>query len=65
MKMTPELKAEFDKMDFEQLLRLWRFAPAGDERFQGESGDYLAARLSELRRKEPDAGVSVSKRVGW
>lgn len=38
--MNPEHKKWIDNANYEQLLRRWRFAPSGDEIFQGESGQY-------------------------
>ena len=65
MELTEEMKKQIDTMDYEQLLRKWRFAPVGDPMFQGEVGKYSAIRLAELRAKEPDGGAAASKRIGW
>ena len=65
MDLTEEGKNDIDAMSYEDLLRTWRFAPAGDPRFNGESGQYWGKRLAELRKKEPDNGVGASKRIGW
>jgi len=64
MDLTPENKKTIDSMSYEQLLRRWRFAPAGDPWFQGETGDYWAERMKVLRRKGADH-VKTSKRIGW
>lgn len=64
MQLTDEKKAEIDSLSYESLLRRWRHAPAGDEMFQGETGEYWSQRMKEFR----DAGadhVGASKRIGW
>lgn len=65
MDLTPENKATIDGHDIIALLRHWRFAKAGDPWFQGETGDYWAKRMAELRTKDPEAYTSASKRIGW
>ena len=47
MDLTPENKKHIDSMDYEGLLRKWRFAPCGDPWFQGETGDYWGQRMAE------------------
>ena len=62
--LTPQNKTYIDGLSYDELLRHWRFAPIGDQRFQGETGDYWAKRMAEMR----DAGadhVGASKRAGW
>ena len=54
-----------DKSSYEQLLRRWRFSPAGDAIFQGELGKYYTQVMARKRRETADNGVSASKRVGW
>jgi hypothetical protein len=65
--LTPERKAHIDALSYEQLLRQWRFAPSGDPMMQGETGDYLAARMKELRSRPggQEEHVRASKSVGW
>ena len=63
--MTPETKAVIDRSSYEQLLRVHRFAKAGDPRFQGAEGEYRCKRLAELRDNEPTAAVAASKLIGW
>lgn len=65
MDLTPEKKAEIDSMTHYQLLYAIRFALAGDERFQGEVGDYWMERYSEMKSKDPVQAVVDSKRMGW
>ena len=50
--------------EYEQLLRLWRFAPIGDNRMQGEAGEQIQSRMIELRKIGADP-VTASKKVGW
>lgn len=62
-----ELKAWIDNATYEQLLRRWRFSPAGgDPIFQDEIGDYYS-KVMFMRRDEigPDAAVAASKSMGW
>lgn len=67
MKLTQELKATIDAKTYEQLLSRWRNAPIGDKMFQGESGDYWAQRMQDLRSQPGgnDIHVSASKSIGW
>lgn len=65
MTLTPELKAEIDNKSIIQLLERVRFAPIGDEMFQGESGEYWLKRLEDLRNQDNQAYVRASKTIGW
>ena len=46
--IDPKLKDKLDAMSQEELCHKWRFAPAGDPMFLGETGDYFKHRLGEL-----------------
>lgn len=46
-KMTNEQKKSIDKMDYESMLSLWRFAPSGHLMFQGDVGDYYSKIMIE------------------
>lgn len=59
-----EPRAQIDSLSYEQLLAMWRFAPLGDIRFQGEHGEYIRQRMAELRKQGVDT-VAASKKVGW
>jgi hypothetical protein len=65
MILTPEVKAEIDKLSIYQLLQRNRFAPAGDEIFEGESGTYFLKRMCELRDANPAAYSRASRDLGW
>lgn len=67
MKLTDEVKKKIDLMGYEDLLSRWRFAPAGDPWFQGETGDYWSKRMAELRAAPggDEVHVAASKRIGW
>ena len=67
MNLTPENKKLIDSLSLESLLHRWRFAAAGDERFQGETGTYWAKRMNELRALPGGQAewVSASKSIGW
>ena len=66
MDLTPENKARIDAMDCEGLLAQWRFAPVGDQWFQGETGQYWKKRMAELRAQPggQDIHVRASKTLG-
>lgn len=61
-----EMKAWIDNASYESLLKKWRFAPAGDEFFQGEIGNYYS---TVMFRKRDEVGnsehVRASKSIGW
>lgn len=62
---TEELMKEWiDNASYEDLLRRWRNAPAGDPYFQGEMGGYYREVLAKRRSQESDSGVGASKRIG-
>lgn len=63
MILTDENKAHIDALSYEELLRQWRFATAGNPWFQGATGDYWQKRMAE-KAAEP-GHVAASKRVGW
>lgn len=67
MNIPAHIKERIDRMTYEEMLREWRFAPAGAPLFQGEVGDYFAARMKELRRQPGGAQrhVQASKNIGW
>lgn len=64
MDLTPENKEFIDELSYERLLYSWRFAPAGNEWFTGETGDYWAKRMKELRDRGADH-TGTSKKIGW
>jgi len=64
MDLTEENKKHIDSLSYEQLLRKWRFAPSGDEWFQGDTGKYWGERMNELKAQGVDH-VGASKRIGW
>lgn len=64
MKLTEERKKLLDAQTYQSLLRRWRFMPVGDPWFEGETGDYWAKRMEELRNNGADH-VSASKATGW
>jgi hypothetical protein len=59
-------KNRIDTMNYEQMLRAWRFAPIGAVLFQGEVGDYFAERMKLKKSQLSDSEqVRASKTVGW
>jgi hypothetical protein len=66
MNLNNKLKAEINNMQYSEMLHKWRFAPAGDKLFQGESGDYFSKNMSEKRNKlSEDEKINISKCIGW
>lgn len=67
MDLTLELKSQIDAKSYDALLSRWRDAPVGDQMFQGESGEYWANRMSELRAQEGgnERHAASSKSIGW
>lgn len=67
MKLTDEVKSEIDGMTYQRMLAKWRFAAIGHPMFQGESGDYFAKRMNELRAQPggDSEHVRSSKAIGW
>ena len=65
MDLTPTKKAYIDGLDYRSLLSRWRFAPAGNKWFQGETGAYWGSRMNELRNTNPAEAVAASKSLGF
>jgi len=64
--MTPEQKEWIDNATYEELLREWRFAPAGAAFFQGEAGDYFFKVIAEKKKEAgEEEHTRVSKKIGW
>jgi hypothetical protein len=66
MKLTEENKAQIDSLPYPALLGHWRLAPVGYPWFEGETGDYWADRMKELREQPGGnaAHVAASKSLG-
>ena len=58
--LTSKLKAQIDRMSREEMARAWRFAGAGDPRFQGEAGSYFQKRFEKLGGWSPTLSNGVS-----
>ena len=64
--MTEKIKKQIDEMDYESMLRLWRFAPSGHLMFQDETGDYYSKVMKQKANDISDVErVAASKAVGW
>jgi len=60
------MKKWIDAASYEALLSRWRFAPAGDSIFQGETGKYYQKVMAEKKQQVGGAGhVAASKAIGW
>lgn len=66
MDLTKENKKHIDSLDYRGLLEHWRYAPAGDPWFSGETGKYWDDRMKKLRGQPGgDARhVAASKSIG-
>jgi len=64
--MNYELQLWIDNASYEDLLRKWRFAPAGDPLFQLLTGKYYWL-VMEQRKQElpPGQAAAISKKLGW
>lgn len=64
-KQDAAMRTWIDGATYEELLRRWRSAPAGDPFFQRPTGDYYE---EVMNRKKAEAGhgaaVAASKRIG-
>ena len=61
-----EMKKWIDSASYEDLLRKWRFDPAGSPWFQGEVGDYYERVMLQKRKEVGEAAhVKTSKAIGW
>ncbi|HOT98781.1 MAG TPA: hypothetical protein PKZ83_16780 [bacterium] len=67
MDLTEKNRAYIDGLRYEDMLSRWRFSPAGDPWFQGETGEYWAKRMKELREQPggQERHVAASKSIGW
>ena len=63
--MTKEQKDWIDNASIFELLFRWRFKPAGDPIFQGETGTYYSDVMFRKRDEDNAAWVSASKTMGW
>ena len=61
-----EMKKWIDSASYEELLRKWRFAPAGSPWFQGEIGIYFDEVIRKKRKEIGDEEhTRISKAIGW
>lgn len=65
MELTEENKNHINSLDYESLLRKWRFASSEDKWIQGETGTYWGQRMKMLREMFPIGAVIISKKLGW
>lgn len=66
MEMTEKQKNWIDTASYYQLLKQWRFAPAGDPIFQGEVGNYYSEIMSQRKKEVGNENhVATSKSIGW
>lgn len=63
MAINENMKKLIDGMDYEEMLRRWRFTPSGSPFFQGELGEYFKKRM--LLLKSFVDHDEISKKIGW
>lgn len=64
--MTQKEKNKIDRMSYESMLRMNRFAPLGDPIFQGTKGNYFIKEMVRKRNSLPDGEhTRISKLIGW
>lgn len=63
--MTEAEKKWIDEASYDQLLDHWRYAPAGDRFFVGDTGTYYKEIMAKRRTEVGNAAhVAASKRLG-
>ncbi len=61
-----EMVQWIDTASYEDLLRKWRFEPAGSPFFSLGVGEYFAVAMEERKKNISFMdGVNASKKVGW
>ena len=76
MTTKQEMVAWINQASYEDLLRKWRFEPAGSKWFAGEVGTYYRKKMNERRLAEevaltlmtgetPNVNAIASKKIGW
>lgn len=64
--MSPETRVLIGAMDYEAMLRHWRWDPIGHYLFMGEAGPYFSFILARRRVEVGDSGAArASLAVGW
>ncbi len=64
--MIKEEKEKIDNMSFYEMFERWRFAPAGDRLFAGDTGEYFSKVFKEKRNEvSAEEYVGISKKLGW
>lgn len=64
--LDEDLMEEIDRMDYIELLNLWRFADTGSPYFRGEVGNYFVKIMYKKRDElAPGEAVKISKEIGW
>jgi hypothetical protein len=64
--ISNEMKSKIDAMNYEAMLRIWRFAPMGADIVSGEVGDYFKESMLTKKAALGDSEqVQISKTIGW
>ena len=59
------MRAWIDAASYEELLRKWRFAPVGDQLFQGAIGQYYSDVMGRKKAELGSGAVIASKAIEW
>ena len=65
MELTKVNKTHIDSLSHFDLLKTWRFSPAGNVWLQGETGKYWGERMVKKRDENPGRAVADSKALGF
>lgn len=65
MLLTSKNKKIINSLNYEELLRKWRFAKFNDTWLMGETGSYWEECMIFLKRQNPEEAVRISKKIGW
>ena len=66
MTVMATIKKRIDKMEYPEMLRLWRNATTGTVLFQGKNGLYFKKVMDEKRKTITSSEhTNISKQIGW
>ncbi len=64
--LYPFDKEKILNMDYETMLRMWRFSNGGHKYFHGELGYFFATEMATKKAQlSHDEKIAISKRVGF
>jgi hypothetical protein len=64
--MSKRNKEWIDNASYKELLYRWRYAPAGDPMFVGETGSYFENTMHKKKLLlSPEEASNISKQISW